>query len=100
MLRYVLLHYADPITLNDIAQAAGITKNYAIILFKKMLGTTAKAHLTRVRISHAKMLLSYQDRKILMIALDCGFQSQSAFYEAFKRETGVTPAEFRDRLAA
>ncbi|QMU57004.1 MAG: helix-turn-helix domain-containing protein [Boseongicola sp.] len=95
MLRFVARNYAEPIGLDDIANAANVSPNYAIQLFKKVLGTTVKAHLSSLRISHAKMLLAETDQKILTIGLDCGFRSQSAFYEAFQKSSGTTPAEFR-----
>ncbi len=96
MLRYISSNYAEPISLNDISHSAGVSPNHAINLFKSLLGTTVKEHLNTLRINHARMLLSQTDQKVLNILFDCGFRSQSAFYEAFQKVTGHTPAGYRD----
>lgn len=95
MLRYVAAHYCDPITVDMVADAAGVSKNYAITLFKKFLGTTLKAYVTLLRLHHAKILLRETDRKVLSVAMDSGFQSISSFHEAFARDTGSSPGEYR-----
>ncbi len=95
MLRFVAKHYANPIKINDVAERGGVSPNYAISLFRKMLGRTIKEHITDMRMFHAKMQLSETETKILTIAMDSGFGSLSAFYEAFHNHTGVSPAAFR-----
>jgi AraC-like DNA-binding protein len=45
----------------------------------------------------AKRLLADEDRSIEATAYDMGFSSPSAFHKAFKRWTGTTPKEFRQR---
>ena len=54
-----------------------------------------KEHITRIRLSHAQMLLSNSDAKILSIAMDSGFGSLSSFYEAFQSHLDTTPSVFR-----
>lgn len=95
MLRFVAKHYANPIKINDVAEKGGVSPNYAISLFRKMLGRTIKEHITDMRMFHAKMQLSETESKILTIAMDSGFGSLSAFYESFHNHTGVSPAAFR-----
>lgn len=95
MLRFVAEHYVDPINLQDVAEAGGVSQNYAVSLFKKVLGRTIKAYITDIRIFHAKMLLAETDKKILTVAMDCGFGSLSSFYAAFQSQTGTAPATFR-----
>ena len=53
-------------------------------LFRRVVGVPIKEHITRIRLSHAQMLLSNSDDKILSIAMDSGFGSLSSFYEAFQ----------------
>jgi len=98
MLRYIGQHFAETITLSDVANAASVSDNYANTLFKKILGTTIKVYITNVRIYRAQMLLAETDAKILSIALDCGFLSLSSFYEAFQRIIGRSPAHYRMQI--
>jgi len=100
MLRYIATHYADPIKLRDVAQAAQVSDNYANTLFKKIIGTTVKSHITNVRVFRARMLLAETDDKIIGIALDCGFRSLSSFYDAFQQLAGTSPADFRSQVQA
>lgn len=95
MLRFIAHHAFDPISVKDVADAAGISRNYAIILFRKMLGVTVKAYILNLRIHHAKMMLMETNEKVLNVALDCGFVSLSSFYEAFGIATNMSPAAFR-----
>ncbi|WP_201797115.1 helix-turn-helix domain-containing protein [Vibrio penaeicida] len=95
MLRFISEHFSSPIGLQDVAQDIGVSKGYAMTLFRKLLGKTIKEHLTDLRMYHAKMLLAESDTKIVAIALDSGFGSLSAFYDAFQKQEGISPAAFR-----
>ena len=64
-------------------------------LFQRTIGVPIKRHITRIRISHAQMLLANSNLKILGVAMDSGFRSLSSFYDAFKRLTDKSPAAFR-----
>lgn len=98
MLRFVAANYSDRIGLRDVARAASVSQNYANTLFKKIIGTTVKAHITSVRVYRARMLLAETNGKIITIAHDSGFRSLSSFYEAFRRHIGTSPAKFRAHL--
>lgn len=95
MLRFIAHNAFEPLTVRDVASAAGVSTNYAITLFRKMLGMTVKAYITDLRIHHAKMMLTHTSTKILTISLDCGFASLSSFYDAFAKATGMSPSQFR-----
>ncbi|CCN49687.1 putative Melibiose operon regulatory protein [Vibrio nigripulchritudo MADA3029] len=97
MLRFMSEHFSVPIGLDEVADNAGVSKGYAMSLFKKLLGKTIKEHLTDLRLYHAKMLLAESDTKIVAIALDSGFGSLSAFYDVFQKHEGISPAAFRKR---
>lgn len=96
MLRFISEHYAQPITLKRVADAANISTNHATTIFRKFLGCTVKQHINNVRLFHAKMMLAESDHKILTVALDSGFGSVSAFYEVFQDRIGKSPAAFRE----
>ncbi len=96
MLRFIGSNYAEPISTKDVANSAGVSQNYAMSLFKRMLRQSIKGYITELRIIHAKMLLTNTDKKILTVAMDCGFGSLSSFYEAFGKYTGISPSAFRN----
>jgi len=98
MLRFIANYYAEPIKIADVAEAGDLTPNYAISLFRKMLGRTIKEHITELRMNHARMLLAETDQKILSVALSCGYTTISAFYKSFQDNVGVSPAAFRNGL--
>lgn len=95
MLRYITDHFAESITVEDVAIAGNLSRNYAITFFKNLMGKSIMQHIIDMRLSHAKMLLAETDYKIATVATESGFKSQSAFYDAFKKNEGNSPASFR-----
>ena len=95
MVRYIAENYRHPISIADIANAAGVSKGHAMGLFRKALQTSINAYLTELRLHHAKTMLVNGDEKILSVAMDSGFGSLSQFYEVFTREVGMTPKSWR-----
>ncbi len=76
-------------------KALNISRNHLIRLFRRYLKLTPVAYLRRLRIQKALQLLANPNPNILEIALSCGFGSLSHFYACFKKEVGLTPAEYR-----
>lgn len=95
MMRFISANYTSEIGLKDVAASAAVSANYANTVFKKMLGTTVKAHLSEIRLTRARMLLTETDEPVLNIALDSGFNSSSSFYEAFNTRLNTSPARYR-----
>jgi len=95
MLRFIAENYELQVSVDDVARHAGLSSSYAMMLFKQTVGVPIMTHVNHVRLSHAQMLLATSDAKILSIALDCGFNSLSSFYAAFRKFTNMTPAAFR-----
>lgn len=92
---YIARNYREPLTSQTIAEANGLSPNYAMNLFRQAFGTTMTTFITGHRISHAQRLLATTDDTILELALDAGFQSLSRFNEAFKAACGCSPREYR-----
>lgn len=95
MLEFMAKNYDKPVTTAIIAQEVGLHPNYAMNQFKKVMRTSIKQYINRMRINHAKALLADTRRSILDIALSVGFSSNSRFYAAFKQYEDMTPQEFR-----
>lgn len=95
LLRYVAENFSRPVTVSDVASAVNLSVSRANAVFRDVMGVSIKAHLTRTRLSHARMLLHETDQKILTIALDSGYRSLSSFYATFSAHTSVPPERYR-----
>ena len=89
--------YAQPITLDQIANVAMVSPNHLLRRFKQAFGTTPHQYLTAVRLDHAKMLLRESDMSISEICLAVGFESFSSFSWLFQQRVGISPQAFRAR---
>lgn len=94
---YIDNHYAEDITLDDIAAAVYMSPSYTSRIFKKETGMNIKEYINLRRITRAKNLIM-EGRKATIIFSDCGFKDYSTFYRAFTRYTGITPEEFKRNL--
>lgn len=92
---YIAEHFADPITLSDVADNIHLNASYLSTLFKQVTGLSFKEYLNHVRIDEAQRLLTTTDDPIMDIAIACGFSDQSYFTKVFKKLTGMTPKQYR-----
>jgi AraC-like DNA-binding protein len=86
------------LTLPMLAEAVDSSVNHLSQVINSGFGTSFFDYLNRYRIEHAKEILSRMDGQsgtILNIAFAVGFNSNSAFYAAFKKRVGQTPAQYR-----
>jgi AraC family transcriptional regulator of adaptative response / methylphosphotriester-DNA alkyltransferase methyltransferase len=72
-----------------------VSQNHLIRLFKQQFGMTPIEYINKLRIEKAIQLLSYAETNTLNIAFLCGFGSLSSFYGCFKKQTGITPNEYK-----
>lgn len=93
--QYLQTHFAEEITLPEIASHIGLTPPAFCRYFNKRTGTTFVRYLNEIRINHAKKQLIGGNRKIATICFDSGFRNLSHFIDQFKRSTGVVPSEYR-----
>lgn len=98
-MKYIDDNITEVLTLDGIAAHANLNKTYFITLFRKLNGVTPWEYITARRIERAFPLLDAGDNTVLEIANACGFNNASNFNRAFKRITGLTPSEYRRRLA-
>ncbi len=80
------------------AGQANISENYLSRLVKQSTGRSVGAWITIVRIQRAKRLLSQTNLPIIDIADRVGLEDQSYFSRLFKKETGMTPSDFRRKM--
>lgn len=95
-LRWIEQHLDDPLTLDRVAAAAGLSPYHFSRLFTARMGRSVMAHLRGRRLVRgARRLVDHPDLALVELAFDCGFESQEAFTRAFKRVFGVSPGRFR-----
>lgn len=87
------------ITVSDVAEYLHISRSYLFGLFKKHLNTSPQAFLITARMANAKELLLRTSISVENIAFSSGYQNPFAFSRAFKKETGMTPREFRQKCS-
>lgn len=90
-------HYADRISLSDIAAAGSTSEAECVRCFKKALGTTPYAYLLAHRVSVACDLIRQREQSVTEIALNTGFGSASHFSKTFKRIMGMPPQAYGKR---
>ena len=88
-------NYAKNITLDTLAEITHTNKYYFAHSFTECIGESPIHYLMNRRIQVGKDLLVNTNHSILQIAESTGFSSQSYFSQAFKKETGMTPQQFR-----
>ena len=98
MMTYIEKHLYDRISLQDVADAVSLSRNYACKVFRDELGITMNEFIMRERISEAKRLLGDNKIQISEIAESLQFCSQSYFTQCFIRLTGNTPNEYRTNV--
>jgi len=95
MLEFMVLHYDQNISSQEIAQHVGLNPNYARNCFKNAMKFTMTDFLSRFRIAYAKDLLVRSHLTTIEVDLDSGFSSTSQFYSTFSRLVGQSPNAFR-----
>lgn len=92
---FIHAHWARRPSLADIAAAGGVHPASLVRGFRAHLRCSPGEYLRRLRLEHARNALASSGRAIAEIALEAGFYDQSHFTTAFRRQFGMTPAEFR-----
>lgn len=96
VIKEIETNYASPITVQELSRLVYITPQYLSRLFGRFLGCSAYEYLTTYRINKAKELLLTSPRmEVQEAALRTGYLDASHFIAMFKKQTGVTPLEFR-----
>jgi LacI family transcriptional regulator len=96
-LRFIWQHYHEPIQVSDLVGAAFMSRRGLHKAFLQEIGRTPGQELQRVRIDRAKRLLAETDHKVEVVAGMCGYQSSNSLNVAFKRVTGMSPGQYRDK---
>ncbi|MEQ1783286.1 MAG: helix-turn-helix domain-containing protein, partial [Hyphomonadaceae bacterium] len=93
-------HFSDSHSNDGLAAKAGMSERAFLRRFKAATGRAPAGYLQAVRIEAAKAMLEREATSVQEIAIAVGYQDASFFREIFKRETGMTPIEYRAHFAA
>ncbi len=95
MLQYIQEHYAEQMTIEEIASSASIGESECFRCFHTVIGTPPFDYIRQYRLQQAAHLLVTSDLKIMDIGSQCGFQEMSHFARAFRKTYGVSPSAYR-----
>jgi AraC-like DNA-binding protein len=88
-------NYAQSLTVEQIADIAGLSKGYLFRAFRKAYGLPPLAYHKQLRIEAAKTLLRSTALRCYEVGLRCGYDNVPLFHRMFKAATGMTPGQFR-----
>ena len=98
-LSYITSHPAADLTLQTLAEKAGLSESYFSKKFKSETGVGLKEFITLTRLKEAEKELLATDHRIEEIASNNGFMSGNYFKDCFKKSYGVSPREYRKQHA-
>nr|WP_281069298.1 AraC family transcriptional regulator [Methanomicrobium sp. W14] len=96
VLQYISNHYAEKISVSDLAKNANITVYYFCRIFKQITGKTMTNYLNEFRLEKSTDFLKKNDLNITEIARQCGFDSVNYYSRLFHRYYHVSPTKFRE----
>lgn len=95
MIGFIQSHYADDVSLQDIANSASISRSEASRCFQSYLHTSPVNYLLKYRVERSMQLLRDSNMTVEAVALECGFSSSAYFCKLFRTHTGMTPKQYR-----
>lgn len=98
-LRFIGEHYHEPIGVADLAKAAVMSLRGFHQAFLEHIGRSPGTELQRVRIERAKQLLASSTEKTENVAAKSGYQSANSFWVAFRKATGMSPKQYRQKFS-
>ncbi len=94
-IKYIDKNFNKDISLQELSELCGISKQHFCRVFKKKLGIRPLEYLARKRISEAKVLLINTDKSIYEIGKETGYNDANYFGIVFKKYEGISPGEYR-----
>ena len=96
---YIAGHYRNPsLSVKDISAHVFLSASYVCSVFKNETGKTLSQYITDYRMEKAKRLLADPRYRISDISSQVGYSDGNYFGKSFKKHTGMTPSEYRERI--
>ena len=96
---YVEAHYRRTIRLKEVANIAGCSKSTFSLLFKQHTGQTFISYLNAYRVEKSIPMLQETNEPVIEIGYDIGFNTPHSYNDAFKKNKGITPGEYRKLMS-
>ncbi|MEV2220729.1 AraC family transcriptional regulator [Nocardia vinacea] len=91
--------YAEPLNLDELAAAAGVSKYHFLRAFAAVYGVTPAAYLAERRIERAQDYLRATNLTVTEVCMLVGYSSLGSFSSKFRQLVGVTPSEYQAKFA-
>ena len=92
---YIRAHYSEPLSLESLARAAGLSPSYFSRRFKIVTGMRTMEYINYIRLTKASQELLSTDHTITEVAMHSGFSDSNYFKDSFRRSYGLSPRAYR-----
>jgi AraC family L-rhamnose operon transcriptional activator RhaR/AraC family L-rhamnose operon regulatory protein RhaS len=99
-LAWLETHCLSKISLEDLAEKAGMSSRHFLRLFKTDYHMTPTEYIITKRLENAVRLMKVPEKTLTEIAFESGFEDSNYFSRAFRKWKGVTPREYRRQVLA
>lgn len=99
-LRYIHLHYSQPISVADLAAHVSLSESRFSNVFREVTGLPPLKYVTQFRLQKAKELMANTSLSIRQITASVGIEDQLYFSKLFKKYMGQTPTAYRQSIAS
>lgn len=96
--KFIKENYQYHLTLDEVAEKVHVSPAYLSRIFKEERNESFVRYLTKIRIENAKKLLSKTNLEIGLIASKVGFRNQNYFTTVFRKQEGITPSDYRNKV--
>ncbi len=92
---YVMLHYKEKLSVQDIAEKMNLSPNYLSSLFKRETGSSLSSYINQMRINGSLPLLANTSLSIAQVAEKVGIDDYNYFSRIFRRQMQISPSAYR-----
>lgn len=97
-LEYIQIHYAESITVERVAEYAGVDRTHFSKQFSKTIGLSPMQYIQQLKMNEAKLLLEQTAYTLTEIAQSVGYPDLFSFSKAFKKKVGMPPNSYRAHI--
>jgi len=99
-IKYIQENYKKNITLTELAEYVRLSKNHLCMLFKQEIGENFTDYVNKLRINEAKILILEKNFQVKEASYEVGINNERYFCKLFKKYTGCSPMEYKNRRSA